>query len=123
MCSSDLLMRTQFGTGPNGLPGNDDAGQMSAWYVLSAMGFYPVCPGTLDYSIGSPLFSHIAIHLTNGNHFTITAPNNSGDHIYVKSVRIDGHPQSGWSFSHRDILRGATLTLEMGTDPTTQEKE
>jgi predicted alpha-1,2-mannosidase len=117
------LMRTQFGIGPDGLPGNDDAGQMSAWYVLSAMGFYPVCPGKLDYSVGSPLFSHIAIHLMSGKQFTIEASDNSADHIYVQSVRIDGHVETGWSFSHNDILRGATLTFKMGANPTTQEKE
>ena len=117
------LLNTQFGSGPDGLPGNDDAGQMSAWYVLSAMGFYPVCPGTLNYSIGSPLFSRVVIHLENGNRFTIAAPNNSDDRIFVKSVRLDGHQRADWSFSHRDILRGATLAFEMGSlDRTTQEK-
>ena len=63
------ILASQFHIGPGGLPGNDDAGQMSAWYVLSAMGFYPVCPGTLDYSIGSPLFSRITIHLANGKRY------------------------------------------------------
>jgi predicted alpha-1,2-mannosidase len=108
------LLHTQFTLGPEGLPGNDDAGQMSAWYVLSAMGFYQVCPGTPSYSIGSPLFSRTVIHLENGRRFTIAAPNNSDERIYVRSVRLDGHPQTGWSFSHSDILRGATLTFEMG---------
>ncbi|WP_150110644.1 GH92 family glycosyl hydrolase [Granulicella mallensis] len=117
------LLNTQFGSGPDGLPGNDDAGQMSAWYVLSAMGFYPVCPGTPSYSIGSPLFSRVVIHLENGKRFTIAAHNNSADRIYVKSVDLDGHAQTGWSFSHRDILRGATLTFEMGLlDRTMQEQ-
>ena len=117
------LMNTQFGAGPDGLPGNDDAGQMSAWYVLSAMGFYPVCPGTLDYSIGSPLFSRIAIHLTNGKTFTIAAHGNSADNIYVRSIHLDGHAHPSWSFSHNDILRGATLTLDMAASPAAQEKE
>lgn len=117
------LMNTQFGPGPDGLPGNDDAGQMSAWYVLSAMGFYPVCPGALDYSIGSPLFSRIAIHLTNGKTFTIDAPGNSAGNIYIRSVHLDGHAHPGFSFSHNDILRGATLRLDMRASPATQEKE
>lgn len=117
------LMNTQFGAGPDGLPGNDDAGQMSAWYVLSAMGFYPVCPGTLDYSIGSPLFSRIAIHLANGKTFTIAAKGNSADNIYIRSVRLDGHAQPSWNFSHNDILRGSTLTLDMAASPATQEKQ
>ncbi|HZY62991.1 MAG TPA: GH92 family glycosyl hydrolase [Edaphobacter sp.] len=117
------IMNTEFGPGPNGLPGNDDAGQMSAWYVLSAMGFYPVCPGKPDYNIGSPLFSRIVIHLTNGKSFTIAAPSNSINNIYVRSVYLDGHAHPGWSFSHNDILRGATLTLNMTAKPATQEKE
>jgi predicted alpha-1,2-mannosidase len=117
------LMGSQFGTGPDGLPGNDDAGQMSAWYVLSAMGFYPVCPGTLDYSIGSPLFSRITIHLANGKRFTIEAPGSSADHLYVRSVHIDGHVHTSWSFSHNDILRGATVTFDMAASPATPEKE
>jgi len=111
------LMNTQFGVGPDGLPGNDDAGQMSAWYVLSAMGFYPVCPGTLEYSIGSPIFSRIAIHLINGKTFTIAAHGSSANNIYIRSVRLDGHAHPGWSFSHNDILRGATLTLDMAPVP------
>ncbi|MFC5863308.1 GH92 family glycosyl hydrolase [Acidicapsa dinghuensis] len=117
------LLNTQFGSGPDGLPGNDDAGQMSAWYVLSAMGFYPVCPGTLDYSIGSPLFSRIVIHLTNGKRFTISALDNSADHTYIQSIRMDGHLYKSWSFSHLDILRGATLTLQMGTINSSMQKK
>jgi putative alpha-1,2-mannosidase len=96
---------------------------MSAWYVFSAMGFYPVCPGTLDYSIGSPLFSRVVIHLADGNSFTIAAPGNSSDHIYIQSVQFDGNSHTGWSFSHRDILQGSKLTFQMGLTPTTQEKE
>ncbi len=117
------LMNTQFGPGPDGLPGNDDAGQMSAWYVLSALGFYPICPGSLDYSIGSPLFSRIAIHLTNGKTFTIEARGNSGENVYVRSVHLDGHAQPDWRFSHKDILRGAALTLDMAAFPVKQDKE
>jgi predicted alpha-1,2-mannosidase len=117
------LMNTQFGAGPDGLPGNDDAGQMSAWYVLSAMGFYPVCPGTPGYSIGSPIFSRIAIHLVNGKTFTIGAHGSSADNIYIRSIQLDGRAHPGWSFSHNDILRGGTLTLDMAASPAAQEQE
>ena len=117
------LLNTQFAAGPDGLPGNGDSGQMSAWYVLSAIGFYPACPGTPAYSIGSPLFSRVAIHLTNGKTFTIAAQGNSAENIYVRSIHLDGHAHPGWTFSHNDILRGATLTLDMVARPATQEKE
>ncbi|SEG36443.1 alpha-1,2-mannosidase, putative [Bryocella elongata] len=118
------LLKTQFGPRPDGLPGNDDAGQMSAWYVLSAMGFFPECPGKLDYSIGSPLFTRIVIHLSNGRRFTIAAPSNSVERIYVRSVQLDGHPHPGWTFTHRDIVRGSKLSLEMiAARPSPQEKE
>src|SRR5258707_113993 len=71
------ILASQFHTGPGGLPGNDDAGQMSAWYVLSAIGFYPLCPGMPAYTLGSPIFSRIVIHQSNGKDFTVLAPRNS----------------------------------------------
>lgn len=111
------IMNSQFSTGPEGLPGNDDAGQMSAWYVLSAMGFYPECPGTPSYSIGSPLFSRIAIHLTNGRRFTIEALDNSETNRYVRSLTVNGKERTGWGFEHNEILQGATLTLQMSAQP------
>lgn len=111
------ILNSQFSTGPDGLPGNDDAGQMSAWYVLSAMGFYPACPGTPRYTIGSPLFSRIVLHLSNGKRFTIDALDNSATNPYILSVRIDGKERNGWSFEHGEILRGATVTLQMSAQP------
>lgn len=77
---------------PDGLCGNEDMGQMSAWYVLSAMGFYPVNPVGGQYEIGSPLFDKVKINLPNGKMFALTAKNLSDDNIYVKSVTIDGKP-------------------------------
>lgn len=109
------IMNTQFGAGTNGLPGNDDAGQMSAWYVLSAMGFYPICPGTLNYSIGSPIFSRVQIHLTHGKSFTIVARDTSTENQYVRSVTVNGQPRSSWKFDHRELLQGATLRLHMSS--------
>ncbi len=75
---------------PDGLCGNEDCGQMSAWYVLSAMGFYPVTPGDPIYAIGSPLFEEITINLENGNNFTIKANNNSPENIYIQSATLNG---------------------------------
>ena len=112
-----MIMNAQFGSGPAGLPGNDDAGQMSAWYVLSAMGFYPTCPGTPQYSIGSPLFPALVIHLTNGKSFTVEARDNSAENQYIRSVTMNGQSHSGWSFDHQKILQGARLTLQMSSLP------
>jgi putative alpha-1,2-mannosidase len=96
---------------------------MSAWYVLSAMGFYPSAPGTPDYSIGSPLFSRIVIHLTNGKDFTIEAPGNSATHQFVRSVQVNGRPRTSWSFEHNEILQGSTLKLEMSAGPAARNDE
>lgn len=110
-----LLM--QFSTGPAGLPGNDDAGQMSAWYVLSAMGFYQECPGLPSYTIGSPLFTRIVIHQDNGKSFTILARGNSVQNIFVQSATLNGKPLPQLQFSHHDIVSGATLMLQMDDKP------
>ncbi|GGG62872.1 GH92 family glycosyl hydrolase [Edaphobacter dinghuensis] len=112
----DILL-TQFGPEPSGLPGNDDAGQMSAWYVLSAMGFYQECPGTPTYSIGSPLFTRVVIHQENGKSFTIMARGNSSQNIFVRSVTLNGRPLPQLQFSHHDIVSGATLVLQMEAKP------
>lgn len=116
------IMSSQYGAGTNGLPGNDDAGQMSAWYVLSAMGFYPVCPGTLSYSIGSPIFSRVVIHLTNGKRFTVAARDSSAENQFVHSVTVNGQPRSGWKFDHKEIVQGATLNLQMRSQPGSEER-
>ena len=106
VCSaaSTQSLLSQFHTGPDGLPGNDDAGQMSAWYVLSAMGFYPECPGTPSYTIGSPLFTRIVIHQDNGRNFTILASGNSAETIFVRSAKLNGKPLHQLEFSHQDIV-------------------
>ena len=111
------ILSTQFGSGPDGLPGNDDAGQMSAWYVFSAMGFYPVCPGVPRYSLGSPLFSRVVVHLVNGRRFTVEAPDNSAANIFVGSVHINGHERETWTIGHNEILQGGTLRLSMKAQP------
>lgn len=111
------ILITQFGTDPAGLPGNDDAGQMSAWYVFSAMGFYQQCPGTPSYTIGSPLFTRVVIQQDNGRSFTILAPGNSAQDIFVQSATLNGRPLRQLEFSHQDIVSGATLVLQMGAKP------
>ena len=111
------ILSSQFHTGPAGLPGNDDAGQMSAWYVLSAMGFYPPCPGTPVYTLGSPLFARVVIHQTNGKNFTILAPKASMEDRYVEAVRINGKPVESNQITHADIVAGATLSFKMSLKP------
>ncbi len=102
---------------PDGLIGNEDCGQMSAWYVLSAMGFYPVTPGTNDYMIGSPLFPEVKIHLENGKLLTILSVNNSAKNIYLTAASINGKPLNAY-FSHGDIENGGVMIFQMTNKPT-----
>ncbi|MBP6002096.1 MAG: GH92 family glycosyl hydrolase [Pyrinomonadaceae bacterium] len=105
------IMDEFYKNSPDGLIGNEDCGQMSAWYVLSASGFYPVTPGSPVYDIGTPLFKEIRFNLENGNTFTVKAPGVSDKNIYVKSVKIDGKPAYG--LYHGSIMKGGTLEFEM----------
>jgi predicted alpha-1,2-mannosidase len=114
------VMDTLYLPTNGGLCGNDDCGQMSAWYVLSAMGFYQVCPGVPIYAIGSPIFDKIVIHQDNGKDFTIEAKNNSAENKYIQSATLNDAPLQRAFFSHSDIVSGARLVLEMGALPNTQ---
>jgi predicted alpha-1,2-mannosidase len=102
-----------------GLVGNDDVGQMSAWYVLAASGLYQLCPGDPRYEITSPVFNNISIKTgKNGNHtFAIIADNNSPDNIYIRSATLNGKPYNKCFIDYSDIARGGTLKLEMGDNP------
>lgn len=111
------VMQTEYLDAPGGLSGNDDAGQMSAWYVFSAMGFYPVCPGTPYYVIGSPSFSEVTINLENGRRFRVTASNASPENVYIQSARLNGKPYDKSYISHGDITGGGTLEFVMGAKP------
>jgi predicted alpha-1,2-mannosidase len=108
----------------NGICGNDDVGQMSAWYVLGAMGFYPVCPGDGIYILGSPLFSRVTLHLDErwykGASFTITAENQRPDHPYVLSATLNGKPLSRAWIRHSEIAAGGILQFVMGAEPNKQ---
>lgn len=111
------IMQTEYMNTPGGLSGNDDAGQMSAWYVFAAMGFYPVCPGTPYYTLASPSFSEVTISLENGKKFTMKARNASEENIYIQSVKLNGKPYSKNYISHTDITSGAKLEFVMGKFP------
>ena len=100
-----------------GFPGMDDQGSTSSWYVLSAMGFYPVDPSTPDYILGSPIFDRVRLHMGNGKVFEIVARNNSAQNLYIQSATLNGKPWTKPWFSHADIAGGATLVLTMGPEP------
>jgi predicted alpha-1,2-mannosidase len=102
-----------------GYLGDEDNGQMSAWYVFSALGFYPAAPGQAEYAIGSPLYRGATLHLENGHDFRVIARDNAADHPYVQSARLNGVPYDKSFLSHDDILRGGELELQMGGQPST----
>jgi len=105
---------------PDGLCGNEDCGQMSAWYVFSAMGFYPVCPGADYYVFGSPVFKKIIIHLENGKTFKITANNLSKSNIYINSLTLNDKKHNKRYINHTDIVNGGKLSFTMTDRPNTQ---
>jgi predicted alpha-1,2-mannosidase len=111
------LLESQYHPGPGGLPGNDDAGQMSAWYIFSAMGFYPVTPGTPFYAIGSPLFSKVIIHQPNGQDFVIDAHHQGTSNEYIQTQQLNGKPLKGFLLPHAAIIKGGSLTFDMGPFP------
>lgn len=102
---------------PDGLAGNDDVGQMSAWYVFSAMGFYPVAPGDLSYAIGAPQLPEISLNLANGKTFTVKANKLSKKNKFIKSARLNGKPLNRSFITHDDIINGGTLTFVMSNIP------
>ena len=112
-----MLMETWFRNDLMGMCGDEDGGGMSAFYVFSAMGFYPVTTGLPHYVIGSPLFDKVTINLDNGNHFTLVAKNNSAENKYIQSAKLNGKPYNRTYITHEDIVAGGKLELEMGNRP------
>jgi len=111
------ILNTMYDDKPDGLEGNEDCGQMSAWYILSSMGFYPVNPGDAKYVIGSPLFEKVTINLENGKQFVIEAKNVSDKNIYIQSATLNGKPYTKSWFSHDVITNGGHFIFEMGSTP------
>ena len=109
----DHILRTLYHNDPNGLSGNEDVGQMSAWYALSAMGFYSFCPGRPVYEIGRPMFDKVTIHLSDGKDFVIQAKNNSVENKYIRSMKLNGEDLAEPRFSHFDLMKGGELIFEM----------
>ncbi len=111
------LLETEYHDAPGGLPGNDDAGQLSAWYLFAAMGFYPVCPGTPYYLIASPLFPKVTLHPEGGRPFTIQADGVSRENCYIQSATLNGRPFTRNYLTHEQILQGGLLRFVMGSEP------
>jgi predicted alpha-1,2-mannosidase len=114
------IMNVWYGDIPQGVPGDDDGGETSSWYVMSAIGFYPVCPGSPVYEIGSPIFSKSTIRLGNGKLFTVVANHVSAQNKYIQSATLNGKPLNKPWFAHADIANGGSLVLDMGSKPNRQ---
>ena len=117
---TDSIMSSLYFNSPNGLSGNEDCGQMSAWYVLNAMGIYSFNPGEPIYSLGRPIFDKVQINLSNGKQFTVIAKNNSDKNKYVQSVKLNGNSIKSPFINHDDILEGSVLEFEMGSSENKQ---
>lgn len=110
------VCREFYTTQPDGLIGNEDCGQMSAWYIFTALGFYPVHPTAGEYVFGSPLCTEAVIHTIDGTDFKVVARNNSDENIYIQSVTLNGKPYDKFSISHKDIMKGGELVFDMGPE-------
>ncbi len=111
------IVNTMYTNTTAGLCGNDDCGQMSAWYVFSSMGFYPVCPGSNEYVIGAPSVNKASLNLENGKQFVVTAQNLSDKNIYIQRILLNGTPLTTFVLKHEDIMKGGTLEFVMGAKP------
>lgn len=102
---------------PDGIVNNEDCGQMSAWYIFSSLGFYPVTPGKPVYAIGAPQFPKVSLKLESGKIFTVIADKISDKNIYVQKITLNGKPFLGWELNHSDIMKGGELKFFMGSNP------
>ena len=111
------IMNKFYTSKPDGLVGNEDCGQMSAWYVFSALGFYPVNPASSEYVIGSPMVNQSIILVPNGKTFRVNTVNNSGKNVYIQSATLNGKPYTKTYITHQNIMNGGILELTMGNKP------
>jgi predicted alpha-1,2-mannosidase len=112
-----MILRKQYRSGPDGLGGNDDCGQMSAWYLFSTLGFYPMAPGSAEYSIGSPAIVSAVINLESGRKLVVEAKNQSEKNVYVQRVELNGEKLNGFTLRHNDLTNGGKLVFHMGPRP------
>lgn len=113
------VMNRMYTPTPDGYCGDEDNGQTSAWYVFSALGFYPVCPGTDEYVMGAPLFKKATLHFENGNSLVIDAPKNSDTNKYIQSMNVNGQSWTKNYLKHGDLLKGGTISIDMTNTPNT----
>jgi len=111
------VMDRMYSATPDGYCGDEDNGQTSAWYVFTALGFYPVCPGTDQYVVGAPLFKKATIHLENGKNIVINAPENSKENIYIQHMKVNGNEYTKNYFTHSDLMNGAVIDINMSNTP------
>jgi putative alpha-1,2-mannosidase len=108
-----------FDNTPDGISGNEDCGQMSAWYIFSSLGFYPVCPGSLQYVVGTPRVEKAVVRLDGGKTFTVSTKNLSSENFYIKSATLNGKPFDRSYITHREIMSGGELVFTMSAKPNT----
>ena len=113
------VMNRLYTPTPDGYCGDEDNGQTSAWYVFTALGFYPVCPGTDQYVIGAPLFRKATIHMESGKDVVINAPESSASNIYIQDMKVNGQEYTKNYFTHDALMNGATIDIQMGSKPNT----
>ena len=112
-----MILKKMYHPGPDGLGGNDDCGQMSAWYIFTTLGFYPVCPGSDQYALGSPAIDKATLQLENGKTFIVDVKNQGDKNVYVQKVLLNGAPLNRLYITHADIMNGGTLTFYMSAKP------
>ena len=112
-----MILKNQYRPTPDGLGGNDDCGQMSAWYLFTALGFYPVAPGSGEYSLGSPVIKTAAVKLENGKVLNIEAVNQGEKNVYVSSVELNGRPLNRRHVTYDEISKGGKLVFRMNREP------
>jgi predicted alpha-1,2-mannosidase len=112
-----MILKNQYQPAPDGLGGNDDCGQMSAWYLFSALGFYPVAPASDQYALGSPAIKTAVLKLENGKTLTIEAQNQSDKNVYVQKVVVNGQTLSRNHLTHAEIMNGGKITFFMSDKP------
>ncbi len=112
-----MILKKQYHNGADGLGGNDDCGQMSAWYMMSTLGFYPVAPASDQYAIGSPAVDHAVLNLENGKQLIIDVKDQSDKNVYVKKIELNGKPLNRLFLNHSEIMQGGTIVFYMSAKP------
>lgn len=112
-----MILTTMYENAVDGLCGNDDAGQMSAWYIFGSLGFYPVSPGSVEYAIGSPIVDKAVIHFENGKDLQIKTINQSAKNVYVQEIKLNGKPLNRFFLTHAELVNGGELLFKMGRTP------